>query len=69
MREIIEKIGKAIYVANMLCAILMGCCLDSESLVPIYVLAINLVILSIPLAVEGLKNIITRWLGEDIFTV
>jgi hypothetical protein len=48
MRGVIGKILKGIYKLNVFCALLMMCSLDSNSLIPAIVLAVNMLIILIP---------------------
>lgn len=56
MQEVLEKITKGLYVLNGICALLMACCLDSESLVPAYILTVNVIVLFIPLLIYEVRQ-------------
>lgn len=49
MRKVIGKVLKGIYKLNAFCALLMMCSLDSESLIPAIVLAVNMLVLATPI--------------------
>ena len=49
MQDVILKICKAFYRFNVICALIMACCLDSESLVPAIVLGVNMLVLATPI--------------------
>ena len=48
MRKVIGKVLEGIYKLNAFCALLMMCSLDSNSLIPAIVLAVNMLIILIP---------------------
>ena len=49
MQDVILKICKVFYGFNVICALMMACCLDSESLAPAIVLGVNMLVLATPI--------------------
>lgn len=44
-----DKIISGLYGANVICFLLMACCLDSDSVIPAVIMGVNLLILVTPL--------------------
>lgn len=51
-----DKIISGLYGANVICFLLMACCLDSETIIPAIIMGINLLILITPLIIGARKK-------------
>lgn len=51
-----DKIISGLYGANVICFLLMACCLDSETIIPAIIMGVNLLILITPLIFGAKKK-------------
>lgn len=51
-----DKIISGLYSANVICFLLMACCLDSDSVIPAVIMGVNLLILVTPLIIGARKK-------------
>lgn len=61
-----NKLGKWFFIANIISAILCVCMLDSESLIPLYVLAFNMIVFIVTWVLYKAEEYTE---SEDIYTL